>query len=36
MLSIIRQILYAYDELPDMVQAFIFISLVIFFWEAVL
>ncbi len=24
--------LYVCDELPDMLQAFIFISLVIFFW----
>ena len=36
MIKIIQKIMYAYDELPDLVQAFIFISLVIFFWEAIL
>ena len=35
-MKLLQTILYAYDELPDMVQAFIFISLVIFFWEAIL
>jgi len=36
MIKIIQEILFAYDELPDLVQAFIFITLVIFFWEAIL
>jgi len=36
MINIIKRILYAYDELPDLAQAFIFISLVIFFWETIL
>ena len=36
MIDIIKKIMYAYDDLPELVQAFIFISLVIFFWEAVL
>ena len=36
MINIIKKIMYAYDDLPELVQAFILISLVIFFWEAVL
>ena len=36
MIKIIQKIMYAYDELPHLVQSFIFISLVILFWEAVL
>jgi hypothetical protein len=36
MIKIIEKIMYAYDELPDLVQAFIFISFVIFFWEMIL
>lgn len=31
MIDIIKKIMYAYDDLPELVQAFIFISLVIFF-----
>ena len=36
MIDILKKIMYTYDELPQMVQAFIFISIVIFFWEFVL
>ena len=36
MIDILKKIMYAYDELPQLLQAFIFISLVIFFWESVL
>lgn len=36
MIKIIQKIMYAYDELPELLQAFIFISLVIFFWEMIL
>ncbi len=34
--KIIQKIMFMYDELPELVQAFIFITLVIFFWRAVL
>jgi len=36
MIDIIKKIMYAYDDLPQLLQAFIFITIVIFFWEAVL
>jgi hypothetical protein len=36
MIKMIQEILFMYDDLPDLVQAFIFISLVIFFWEIIL
>ena len=36
MIKLIQKIMYAYDDLPDMVQAFIFVSLIIFFWDAIL
>ena len=36
MIKIIQKIMYAYDELPDMFQAFIFVSIIYFFWEAIL
>lgn len=35
-MEILSKILDGFDKLPDMVQAFIFVSLIIFFWEAVL
>jgi len=35
-MEILNKILDSFDKLPDMVQAFIFVSLIIFFWEAVL
>jgi F0F1-type ATP synthase membrane subunit a len=35
-MEMLKKVLDSFDGLPDMVQAFIFVSLVVLFWEMVI